>query len=230
MSKIEYLSEENYKKTKDKISIIGKLIVTILWILGLGLIVIGGSFIIKYSDKEMLKIEEEKLLKIQEKIEMNIKPIEDEIKKVERIEFTGFNEEYYARKDRIEELRKSIKKETKQLDMIENVLEDGNSKCSWPDYRENETVNTYCAYKKLDDMKYMPFIIAGIFISFIAFGVTIMVFTTLNRRKIMAYNMQDIRPLAQESIEKMAPTAGKVVKNIAKEVTNGIKEGLKEEK
>lgn len=224
MGKTEYLSEENYKKMKNKISIIGKTIVAVLWTIGLGLIIIGVSNVIKYSDKEILKLEEEKLIKIQEEIEIKIKPTTDEIKKLERVEFTGFDEEYYARKDRIEELQKSIKKETKQLYMIENVLEDG-SKCSWSDYREDETVNTYCAYRKIDDMKYIPFIIGGFFISFLAFGVTIMVFTTLNRRKIMAYGMQDMRPLAEEGIEKMAPTAGVAAKEIAK----GIKEGLKDE-
>ncbi len=45
-----------------------------------------------------------------------------------------------------------------------------------------------------------------------------------NQRKIIAYQVQQMRPIAQESIEKMAPSA----KVAAKEITKGIKEGLKD--
>ena len=43
-----------------------------------------------------------------------------------------------------------------------------------------------------------------------------------NRREIVAYTTQQVMPVAQEGIEKMAPTIG----NAAKEITKGIKEGL----
>lgn len=46
-----------------------------------------------------------------------------------------------------------------------------------------------------------------------------------HRREITAYSTQQVMPIVQEGAEKMAPTAGKV----AKEITKGIKEGLKEE-
>lgn len=52
----------------------------------------------------------------------------------------------------------------------------------------------------------MSFIISGVFISFIAFGVTLMLFSILNTRKIMAYHMQEMRPLVEEKIEKMSQT------------------------
>lgn len=45
-----------------------------------------------------------------------------------------------------------------------------------------------------------------------------------NRREITAYTTQQVMPIAQEGIEKMAPTIGKA----AKEITKGIKEGLNE--
>lgn len=45
-----------------------------------------------------------------------------------------------------------------------------------------------------------------------------------NRREIAAYTTQQVMPIAQEGIEKMAPTIG----NAAKEITKGIKEGLNE--
>lgn len=50
-------------------------------------------------------------------------------------------------------------------------------------------------------------------------------FIIANQRNIMAYQMQQMRPIVQEGSEKMAPTAGKVAKEIAK----GVKEGLEDE-
>lgn len=46
-----------------------------------------------------------------------------------------------------------------------------------------------------------------------------------NRRKIMAYTVQETMPLAQEGIEKMTPT----VANAAKEVAKAVKEGIQDE-
>ena len=45
------------------------------------------------------------------------------------------------------------------------------------------------------------------------------------QRELLAYHAQQIRPVAQEGIEKMAPSAGVAAKEIAK----GIKEGLKDD-
>lgn len=46
-----------------------------------------------------------------------------------------------------------------------------------------------------------------------------------NRREITAYTTQQVMPIAKEGIEEMAPTIG----NAAKEITKGIKNGLKDE-
>lgn len=58
-----------------------------------------------------------------------------------------------------------------------------------------------------------------------------------HRREITAYTTQQVMPVAKEGIEEMAPTINKASEamapaagKIAKEVTKGIKEGLKEEK
>lgn len=226
MEKKEYLNEEKYQKTKNKISVIGKVVLTILWTVGLGLISIGIFNIIKYNDKDALKREEAKLVDVQEKLEQKVNPIEDEIKKLNRdIYDTNNSEERYAMEDRIEELTKSIERERKQLELIKGAIDEFDSKCMFSDYREHELVSTYCDYRELNEMKIIPFIIPGVFISFLSFGLTMMFIMTTKRREIMAYQMQDVRPIAEEGAEKMAPTAGKVAKHIAK----GIKDGLDEE-
>ena len=57
----------------------------------------------------------------------------------------------------------------------------------------------------------------------------IMRFVIGNRREIMAYTTQQVMPVAQEGIEKMAPTIGNATGTIAKSIAKGIKEGLKDE-
>ena len=59
------------------------------------------------------------------------------------------------------------------------------------------------------------------------------------RREIVSFTTQQVMPVAQEGMEKMAPTVGKVGASvakemapmygeIAKEISKGIKEGQKE--
>ena len=50
-----------------------------------------------------------------------------------------------------------------------------------------------------------------------------------NRREITAYTTQQVMPVVQESAEKMAPTAGKVAKELAKGIKEGINEANEEE-
>ncbi len=56
----------------------------------------------------------------------------------------------------------------------------------------------------------------------------IMRFVIGNRREITAYTTRQVMPVAQEGIEKMAPTIGKAGGSIAKGIARGIKEGLKD--
>lgn len=62
---------------------------------------------------------------------------------------------------------------------------------------------------------------AGIFVSILG---CVIRFVIPNKRSILAYRVQQVRPVAQEGIEKISPSIGVA----AKEITKGIKEGLKE--
>lgn len=227
MSKNEYLNEERYLKTKNKISIVGGIVLIILWSIGLGLIGFGVFNIIKYNDKEALKTEEIKLVEIKKQLEDKINPIENEIKQLNREKYENkTTQERYEIEDRVEKLYKSIEIEKKQLEYINGALDEFDTECGWSTYREYELVSEYCNYRKLNEMKIIPFIIPGVFISFLSFGLTMSYIMTIKRREIMAYGVQDMRPLAEEGIEKMTPSASKAAKEIAK----GIKEGLKDKK
>ena len=57
-------------------------------------------------------------------------------------------------------------------------------------------------------------------------GVGGMILFIAHRREITAYTTQQVMPIAKEGAEEIAPAAGKV----AKEVAKGVKEGLSEDK
>ena len=71
----------------------------------------------------------------------------------------------------------------------------------------------------------------GSFMLTIGFGLTIaggIVMFIAHRREITAYTTQQVMPLAQEGIEKMAPTVGSAMGTIGKELAKGIKQGINE--
>lgn len=94
--------------------------------------------------------------------------------------------------------------------------------------------------KSFNSDKYIVLFILGTFIII----ATCMIFASITmvtkRREIAAFGAQQMMPIAQEGMEKMSPTIGKVggeiAKNmvpvygeIAKEISKGIKEGLKDD-
>ena len=68
----------------------------------------------------------------------------------------------------------------------------------------------------------MFLIFPGIFITLVGCMIR---FIVANQRNILAYQAQQVRPIVEEGVEKMAPSA----KLAAKEITKGIKEGLEDE-
>lgn len=71
----------------------------------------------------------------------------------------------------------------------------------------------------------------GSFMLTIGFGLTVaggIVMFIAHRREITAYTAQQVMPIAQEGIQKMAPTVGNAMGTIGKELAKGIKEGINE--
>lgn len=283
MERKEILTEENYLKGKKKIKSIALIVLTI------GLL-LGGSFIItgiikqnavneKFSEKNKAKelqqlesekeklsnqVEEEKqnLIKSKEDLEAKSKPIEDEIKNLKRVTFTGFDDAYYARQDKIEELNESIVADKKSIDVIENALDESFDHCAFDSAKNNNYTSSYCSLKnelkakngeiylldsKYSDFdknfeleEYTPFYIVGGFILIASIMISGSIYMMTKRREIAAFSAQQMMPIAQEGIEKMAPSVGKAGASIAKEmaptygqiakeISKGIKEGLKGE-
>ena len=282
MERKEILTEENYLKGKKKIKSIALIILAIGLLLGGSLIIMGivkqNAVNEKYSEKNKTKelqqlesekqqlsnqVEEEKqnLIKSKEDLEAKIKPIEDEIKSLQRVKFTGFDDAYYAREDKIEELKESIETDKKSIGVIEKVLDESFDYCLF-DGKNNSYTSTYCLLKtqlnnkdveinsldrKYSDFEkdfeleeYTPFYIVGGFVLITSIMISFSIYMITKRREIAAFSAQQIMPVAQEGIEKMAPSIGKagasiakemapIYGQVAKEISKGIKEGLKDE-
>ena len=131
--------------------------------------------------------------------------------------------------------------EAYDLKILTEVLDPSFSHCSFSEYKDNPLTKEYCKAKNSNsEGASMSFIAIGAFICFTSIVVSIPIFTFAKRRQILAFSAQQIMPVAQEGMEKIAPTVGKVGStiakemapaygNIAKEISKGIKEGLKEE-
>lgn len=56
-------------------------------------------------------------------------------------------------------------------------------------------------------------------------AISLSIFLFANQREITAFQVQQNMPIAQEGIDKIAPTMG----NAAKEIAKGVKEGMKDD-
>ena len=80
--------------------------------------------------------------------------------------------------------------------------------------------------KKFNSVGSTRYFMFGVFIIIATLITSLSIFMFAKRREIMAFGMQQTMPLAQEGIEKMAPTVGNAAGTIAKDVAAGIKEGI----
>ncbi|MBO5096598.1 MAG: hypothetical protein J6B98_06965 [Bacilli bacterium] len=224
-----------------------------------------------------LDAEKQNLLTSKTTLENKIKPVEDEIKKLEREKTDvfmngGFSDRYYEIEDKIEDLKESTKIDENSLSVIEDALDESFNHCSFSETKNNTYTSKYCSLKnevaKKDaeiaglDLEFsdfnkefnsfdsIPLYMIGGFIILASGMISFSMFMFSKRREIMAFTAQQVMPVAQEGIEKMAPTIGKAGANIAKEmapvykdmvkeispvyvdiakeISKGIKEGLKE--
>ncbi len=243
-----YLNEEKYQKNKKKI-IICAIIVLILGLsIGGGIITAGiikqSKINSEYSEEkkasisEQIETEKQNLIRLRTQLEEKIKPTQDEIKQLERVNFTGFDDAYYARKDKIEELKKSIVEDQKSINIINNVLDGKFDYCNFDDAKNNAYTSNYCSLKnQIDDINWdsnkshkeydcIPFYMIGGFIVIATCMISGSIYSFAKRREIMAFKVQQMMPVAQEGIEEMTPTVGNAAGEIAKSVTRGMKEGL----
>lgn len=203
--KKEFLNEENYQKSNKKVKIMALVIFLVGILLGGTLIVTGIVKMMNVGDSEPQNVRSE--ASIQAEIDvLNEDMIPLKAKKNEEFMKNGFSEDYYKIENELS---------TKQNKLMELETELSRIKSGALKIEQDATDFAKKA-------KYIPLIIIGGFISIASITISLFVFFISKRREIMAYTTQQVMPVAQEGIEKMAPTVG----TVARELTKGIKEGL----
>jgi len=240
----EFLSEEKYQKNKKKISMIALIILVVGLLIGGALIITGINNSIKINSQYSEENKQSEIDRINkelddEKLVLETKKKDLQDKGVTYDAFTDYDD-----------------KESYDLKIISKVLDPSFSYCSFDEYKNNSITSKYCSLKvdlqkvnstniefekRFNSSKSIPFFMFGGFIIVASCMISFSIYMITKRREITAFTLQQVMPVAQEGMEKMAPTIGKVGKTIgkemapvygevAKEISKGIKEGLKKDK
>ena len=202
MLKEELLNEGKFQKTKNKL----RIIILVVWLIFIAL----GIFLIY---KGLGNNSSDKLLSIENKLK----------EQKESLEASGLKYNTFATYS---------DGDLYNLKIITEVLDPSFSYCSFDEYKNNSITSEYCSLKNSNSsFAKTSFLMFGVFIIIAASMFCIFLYLSIiKRREIMAYTVQQVMPVAKEGIDKISPTIAKATGNIAKEVTKGIKEGLKDEK
>lgn len=154
----------------------------------------------------------------------------------------GHSEKYYNLDNEIDKKEKEIREynaqiveEKKATSVIDSVLSGTNS-CSFGDAKNNVDTAKYCTLKnQLDDitdfkkngelMDCTVLYCAGGFILLFTFAMAGSIYSCTKGRDLTAYYAQQQMPIVKEGMDEMTPVMG----NMVKEITKGIKEGLKDD-
>ena len=200
--KNEYLNEQNYQKSKKKLSVVGIVILLVGCIIGCCIIGVG-CFKMNGVNAESLGIKSASV--VQEEIDaLNEEIIPLKAKMHQESSENAYSEEYY---------RTEYELEKKEAELVELESE----------LRKIES-GYYDTMVRMAKSKHIPLTLLGgfvIIVSLMLFGVATLL---AKRREIVAFTTQQVMPIAKEGAETMASTASA----FAKEVAKGVKEGLDE--
>ncbi len=202
MLKEELLNEGKFQKTKNKL----RIIILVIWLIFIAL----GIFLIY---KGLGNNSSDKLLSIENKLK----------EQKESLEASGLKYNTFATYS---------DGDLYNLKIITEVLDPSFSYCSFDEYKNNSITSEYCSLKNSNNSfaKTSFLMFGGFIIIASSMFCGVLYLSIIKRREIMAYTVQQVMPVAKEGIDKISPTIAKATGNIAKEVTKGIKEGLKDEK
>ena len=208
--KKEYLTEKNYNKGKKIIMLIALLVLVVGLTIG-GLLIYKGineKQKIDNTTNEQAEKDKQRLKEIEtEKEELN-KKISD--KKYECDSIKMETDSWFEKSNKCDNEVLSLEEQVDELESEEFDLENTN----------------YEFDKKFNSVGSTRYFMFGVFIIIATLIISLSIFMFAKRREIMAFGMQQTMPLAQEGIEKMAPTVGNAAGTIAKDVAAGIKEGI----
>lgn len=182
-------------------------------------------------EKEMQATENEIQVQI-DKLNKDLTTLK--VEQNEEFHKNGFSEKYYSlendmnkKEAEMKELKSQTKTEKNDIRVIENALDESFDYCAFHEAKNNSYTTKYCSLKnKIDSFHSIPYYMFGGFIIIASCMITGSIYMNAKRREMLAFTLQQVMPVAQEGIDTMAPTIG----NVAKEITKGIKEGIKDDK
>lgn len=237
----EYLTEKRYQNVKKGLIYVAITIFAVITTLSTIFLIIPGIQKLKEANdfviptEESVKAEKDviegKYDILETQLEAKYELLEDELaaKYTKEMGDEGWFEE-----------RQEYGEESSKLSIAE-----GKEKISLMDDKSDElfavkSVSSFEFEQRSIRNNAIPLIAGGIFALFFALMISGGLLASAFGRHILAFNAQSVMPVAQEGIEKMAPTIGKAAGTIAtaaapaygevaKEIAKGIKEGLKDE-
>lgn len=244
MEKKELLNEENYEKTKKKITTISLIILIVALLIGGSLIALG---IIKTntSKKDAEKVNQERYNVAYQESQNQVAQTEQRLKEIAS-EKESLNLQYDAKNQECDSLDMSAKdwySKVNQCHRDASAIRSKITDLETEEFKLNNKNHTVY-YDKVEAKNYIPLSVFGGVILFIGGMISLSIYLIAKKRDISAFAIQQSMPLAQEAIEKMAPTIGEAGKtvidkvgpsigntagSIAKGITKGIKDGLKDE-
>lgn len=250
MEKKEYLTEENYEKGKKTLAKIIKIVLTVGLSISL-LLIISGIIVIatsgnKEKDKETTttttttyssKVRSEDEIKAD--INARITKINElkkdlpSLKAQKTSEFmkNGHTQKYYEIEQKISDLEDEISKLESEKRTFERELSNREFDLE-VEKNEHEFEEEFNSIG--NDIEPEGLFKKGIGGMLIAIGLGLipptlmisgMLFLIYKKREITIFTTQQTMPIAQEGIEKMAPTIGDAAGSIAEGITKGIKKG-----
>ena len=250
MEKKEYLTEENYEKGKKTLAKIIKIVLSVGLSISL-LLIISGIIVIatsgnKENDKETTTTTTTTYSsKVRSEAEINadinarttkineLKKGLPSLKAQKTSEFmkNGHTQKYYELEQKISDLEDEISKLEsekrtfeRELSNREFDLEDEKNEHEFEEEFNSitEDIEPEGIFKKgIGGM----LIVIGLGLIPPTLMISGMLFLIYKKREITIFTTQQTMPIAQEGIEKMAPTIGDAAGSIAEGITKGIKKG-----
>lgn len=232
----ELLTEENYERAKKKVMRLALIVLVIGFLIGGCLIATGiikAREVEKSNEQAIQQIEQSSKARTAEQVQADINTVQEQIDTLNSeisnlrneqqkifMEDTGYSDRYYAKKTEIENKQNELSKLRTQLSDYKTELwkiESGYNDTSKKIAIAHNTKDTF-----VSQVLYM----VGGFIIIATCMISLFIYIFGKRREIAAFTTQQVMPVAQEGIEKIAPSVGTAAGEIAK----GIKNGLNDDK
>lgn len=248
MEKKEYLTEENYEKGKKTLAKIIKIVLTVGLSISL-LLIISGIIIIatsgnKENNKETTTTTYSSKVRSEAEINADITARTTKINELKKglpalkaqkdNEFRnsrGFTEKYYELEQKISDLEDEISKLESEKRAFERELSNRESDLEYEKNKQEFEEEFNSIGNDIEPEGLFKKGIGGMLIA-IGFGlipptllINGMLFLIYKKREITIFTTQQTMPIAQEGIEKLAPTIGDAAGSIAEGITKGIKKG-----